>query len=141
MNLDCYVLAGLWCLFAIAFGIYDGFLWHYWEWNKPFPQMHPHKVATFMRTVTAATVVVSCDTHRWVLAAFCVLSFSFLHNGMYYQQRNWLGYKRYNFFSQSDSSTGFAIRIGQRYWRPLEFPFWQRLVMFIASIIIIFVYA
>lgn len=91
-----------------------------------------HKVYMSERIAVVSLMVCATfiDVHSlWVLIVCIALSFSFWHNGFYYEGRDWMGKEDYHFYSNSTTSTA-----------KLEFKWWTRVVMKVASIIILTLY-
>jgi hypothetical protein len=88
----------------------------------------------FMSERIAVVCLIVCGSFieresLWVLITCITLSFSFWHNGFYYEGRSFIDVERYNFNSNSTSSSA-----------KVEIKWWMRLTMKIISILILTLY-
>ena len=115
------VIMFLFVLYAAMVGISDGFLWHANVLGKDtvFTKAQNRFLhAIFWLTRVVFTISLSINIYFLVFAAF---SFSFIHNGMYYETRNYLNPKVYplGFFDNSttdQSLTGRFFTVTVRIW-------------------------
>ncbi|PCI28126.1 hypothetical protein COB55_04420 [Candidatus Wolfebacteria bacterium] len=93
----------VWCVFSIVEGIRDGIF--YFHYNHKFPRtFNEHIIFIIERSLMAGVLIYV--TNWWFIIPM-VLSFSFIHNGVYYTTRNHLDNNLYEkkFWDQSETST------------------------------------
>lgn len=67
---------------------------------------HPFNIHKYFMPVRALFALILCMwSGMWVDLIAYMLIFSFFHDGAYYQTRHFIDYPKYNFFSQSESTT------------------------------------
>lgn len=131
------IVTVLYILYAIFFGILDGYLWGRVT-DFEF-RMHPHKIASAIRLI----IIMLISWHGLELRTLYfsiayVLLFSLFHNGFYYTVRGIRDkVPGYSFTTSANTSTGFKFRLFGKEIHPFEFGFYNRLIQFAIGIIII----
>lgn len=123
-----YLLYLSFVLWACTSGIIDAILYslrgsNSFVWNEHIP-------LTIQRILTAIIALIAAHTSIHSLPIIfisCLLSFSFFHNGLYYETRNRIDSPLYNFTSNSATSTSI-----------IQFNFASRSISFIIGLVILF---
>src|SRR6185312_1945249 len=120
-----YLLFTNFALWSMTFGVIHAVLFS-GKASKAF-SWDIHTLFDLFIVLTASMVAearymdYSLEQMCWLLIA-CSMSYSFWHNGAYYEGRYYIDVPSYNFFSQSTESTS-----------KLELSFWLRATMFLIS--------
>ena len=131
------MLTILYILYCIAFGIADGYLWGRVS-DYDF-RLHPHKIASAIRLM----VILLLSYSQFYITTFLLiisysLMFSLWHNGFYYLIRGFKDHiQGYNFFTSSNTSTGFNFTLLNKKVYPFEFSFYNRSIQFVIGLTII----
>ena len=109
MNIILWLSFLVWCLFSAVEGVRDGIFYHYY--NHKFPKtFNEHIIFVLERGIMMGVLVYV--TNWWFLIPM-ILSFSFIHNGIYYTTRNQLNEDLYDkkWWDQSETSSSFFTDI------------------------------